>query len=441
MSELQHSHEQLADLAAYLRSRRNAILRAWRASVDRDPDLATASTMSRAQFNDHIPDVLDAFGRRLCADGYPEHAQARADEKESAAGHGLHRWQQGYDQSETMREWGHLHLCLLEEIERFGAQHPQLEPVVLPTARQKLVQLCNAGVCESASRYARMQRAEAAGRVRELEQALTALQVLDRQRAESWREAAHDLRGSVTVIASASAILNRADVPDPTRVQISQILRNGVSSLHELLTDLMSLARLEAGQEQRYISGFDAAQMLREFCDTLRPLAAERSLFLKAEGPESLSVQGDAPKIQRILQNLVLNALRATERGGVRVSWQDAGVPGREQWMICVQDTGPGLSEKDAEPVARALRNATEDAHDIEARAQARGDSSGQVETPPALRSQSSGHAGAAQSGEGVGLSIVKRLCELLDASLELESMDGKGTTFRLLFPRHYGNC
>jgi signal transduction histidine kinase len=42
------------------------------------------------------------------------------------------------------------------------------------------------------------------------------------------------------------------------------------------------------------------------------------------------------------------------------------------------------------------------------------------------------------QPGEGVGLSIVKRLCELLDASLELETSPGKGSTFRVVLPRHY---
>src|SRR4051812_32259369 len=100
------SIEQLEALAAHLGARRDEILQAWRTAADRDPQLTTASTISRAQFNDHIPEVLDAFERQLRAHNYQEHAQARVDEKESAAGHGLHRWQQGYDQRETMCEWG-----------------------------------------------------------------------------------------------------------------------------------------------------------------------------------------------------------------------------------------------------------------------------------------------------------------------------------------------
>jgi signal transduction histidine kinase len=201
----------------------------------------------------------------------------------------------------------------------------------------------------------------------------------------------------------------------------------------------MSLARLEAGQEQRRISEFNAGQLLKEFCETLRPLAAERSLFLKTDGAESLLVQGDAPKVQRILQNLVLNAIKVTDRGGVQVLWQEAGTPGREQWMLCVQDTGPGLDLGAAAPLARALSQATADAQDVEVRAELAGDPSAQVEAAPTLASQSpTTHSVHVPAGEGIGLSIVKRLCELLDASIELQSAAGEGTTFRVLFPRRY---
>ena len=84
--------------------------------------------LTRAQFIDHIPAVLDAFEWRLSAELTTEHARAREEQKESAAEHGLHRWQQGYNQPETMCEWGHLHLCLLEELESFQALNPGIDP-------------------------------------------------------------------------------------------------------------------------------------------------------------------------------------------------------------------------------------------------------------------------------------------------------------------------
>jgi signal transduction histidine kinase len=428
--------EKLGALASYLAQQRDAILQSWREAVDRDPEVTTASTITRAQFNDHVPEVLDAFEKVLR--GVDSGDSIRSAGQQSAAEHGLHRWQQGYDQRETMREWGHLHLCVLDAIEHYGSLHPDLAATVMPHARRALVSLCNGGVCESAARFAWLQRMEAAGRERELEQALEQLKTFERERAEIWREAAHDLRGSVSAISSAAAIVGRDGVKDSTRTQFSHSLRKGVVSLHDLLSDLMSLARLEAGHDQRSVTPFDVGQLMTEFGDAMRPLATERSLFLLCEGPESLAVEGDPAKVRRIAQNLVLNALNVTERGGVRVTWQHGPSNGVAQWVLCIQDTGPGFSKESAPQLVRALKEATEEAQEVEERAETAGDSSAHVEPPVTLASQSTARAPHPQQGEGIGLSIVKRLCEVLDASLEIESDAGTGTTFRVVLPCAY---
>jgi signal transduction histidine kinase len=292
-------------------------------------------------------------------------------------------------------------------------------------------------VCESAASYERLQRTEAASRVRELQGALAQLQALERQRAGTWRDAAHDLRGTVGMISSASSVL--AEVADDDRRRaLSQVLQRSVESLRALLTDLLDLSRLEAGEERRHLSHFDAAALLRQYCDSLRPLAIERNLFLKAEGPQTLPVEGDPVKIQRIAQNLILNALNVTHRGGVRVCWEERSVSDTAQWLLCVQDTGPGFQQaSSAAPLEQALRQATAEAHEADALAGRSGE--GAVTTPAAtLKSQSEPNTVPSPSGEGIGLSIVKRLCELLDASLELETSPGDGTTFRVVLPRAY---
>jgi hypothetical protein len=143
-----------------LAQRRESILSAWRRAVDNDPELMTASTITRAQFVDHIPAVLDAFERRLSAQDSVDRAQAREEQRESAAEHGLHRWQQGYNQPETMCEWGHLHLCLLSQLQDYAAHHVDLEPTVMQTAHLELVRLCGDGVCASAARYAHCNKAK-----------------------------------------------------------------------------------------------------------------------------------------------------------------------------------------------------------------------------------------------------------------------------------------
>jgi signal transduction histidine kinase len=432
------STSDLRDIAKCLAGRREEILSAWKSAVEADPELRMASTTTRAQFIDHIPSVLDAFEARLSSRDASDRAQAREAERESAAEHGLHRWQQGYDLPETMCEWGHLHLCLLEELENCRTVIPQISPAALRTARRELLQLCSDGVCASATRYTRLQQHDAATRVRELEFALAELTQLEQDRAQAWREAAHDLRGRAHAIASASAVLTREEVPEPQRARFSEMLKRGVSSLNKLLGDLMDQARLEAGHEKRQLATFDVAALLKDYCDATRPVAAEKALFLVAKGETPLIVEGDAQKIQRIVQNLVLNALKATERGGVKVTWEARGDDRHPQWVLCVQDTGPGFKHGSATPIARVLRRATEEGHDVEQRNYQMPGANPPVDSAPTMASQTSRSVRPAPAGEGIGLSIVKRLCEMLDASLELESSEGEGTTFRMIFPRRY---
>jgi signal transduction histidine kinase len=435
MSDAAAMRSAFQSLAAYLSQRREHILSAWHQALDADMQVTAHSNLSRAQFNDHIPAVLEGFERRLGAAGADDEEQVRARENANAAEHGLLRWQQGYDQRETMREWGHLQLCLLREMEQYAAAQPQVDPQVMAMARRALACLCSDGLIESAARYQRLQQAEATARLRDLEHAFNELQLLERERAEGWRQAAHDLRGSVGIISNASAVLNR-DLPEPQRAQFSRILQRGVSSLHTLLSDLIDVARLEAGHERRRISEFDAAHTLRTLCETMRNAAGERSLFLLAQGPDSLLVAGDQAKVIRIAQNLLLNAFKATQQGGVRVLWEVR----EQQWMMCVQDTGPGFTRGSGAALEQALKLATEESHAVDARAAAAGDAPA-APAPAATLPSQSGHASLRTlAGEGIGLSIVKRLCELLDATLELETSAGEGTTFRVSFPRAYAD-
>jgi signal transduction histidine kinase len=86
------------------------------------------------------------------------------------------------------------------------------------------------------------------------------------------------------------------------RARFAAMLRRGVTSLHLLLSDLLGLARLEAGQEQREVAPFDAAILLQEICENMRPSAKERGLFLETEGATTLEVEGDRVKTYRIAQ-------------------------------------------------------------------------------------------------------------------------------------------
>ena len=423
--------EQLTALASHLAARRDSILRAWRKAVDRDPSLTTGASLPRTQLNDHIPDVLDAFELKL------RNPVGKDGHKENAAAHGLQRWQQGYDLREVTREWGRLQLCVMDELESYASAHSELGPHVMSTARRAWAELCSEGVSESTAQYFELQQIEALGHVRDLEQALEQVRELERQRAELWREAAHDLRGNLGVVANATAGLSLQGVPDPLRDNFLRMLKKNVSSLHTLLDDVMNLARLQAGHEQRVVRPFDAGVLLAELCESMRPLADEQGLYLRTEGPRQLPVEGDTVKVQRIAQNLLTNAMKYTHRGGVTVRWGDSRENDANRWMLCVEDTGPGFHAGPGAPMAGALEAATDEARNVEHSAVTGKERHAAVESdaPAAL---ADGRLVRQAPGEGIGLSIVKRLCELLDATMEMESNPGEGTTLRIVFPRRY---
>jgi len=392
---------QRAALGAHFRARAPALLEAWRAVIAADPQLTTSDTLPRAQLVDHLPRWLETFaGALAAAPGEAAAGRAEVQESKNAEAHGLQRWQQGYDLEEVTREWGALHRCLVLELERYAAATPDVAAQVLSDARSTLASYLSEATSESASTYFRLERLEAAGSVRDLEEALGEVRELEQRRAELWQQAAHDLRG----------------LPAERRQDFLGLLRNNVAALNRLLDDVTDLARLQAGHEQRRIASFDAAQMLIRLCEDLRPLAESRQLFLKTVGADALPVEGDAVKIRRIAQNLLLNALKYTLTGGVTVSWGDTPAHDDGRWILSVEDTGPGFHAGPGAPLVSALATTS-------------GEVPNDDDPRPMHQSQ----------GEGLGLAIVKRLCELLGASVELESRIGQGTTIRVLLPRRYG--
>jgi len=430
--------EQLSALASHLGARREAILRAWRKAIDRDPEMTTGASLPRAQLDDHIPALLDAYERRLRVLTVKGTAALKEENKEDASAHGLQRWQQGYDLREVTREWGKLQLCLADELESYASSHRDVDPSLVPTARRLWMELCTEGASESVAKYFQLQQIEAKGHVNDLGRALEQLRELERGRAELWRQAVHDLRGNVGVVMNVAAGLASQDVPIPARDKFLRMLQRNVSSLHSLIEDVMDLARLQAGHEHREVKAFDAAMVLRELCERMQPMAEERSLFLKADGPDTLPVEGDAVKTERIAQNLLLNALKYTSRGGVTVSWGDSRQNDVHRWMLCVEDTGPGFHAGPGAPMASALEEATEEARQVDATARAGAKGQQRANESSADATIVDARPVHQERGEGIGLSIVKRLCELLDASMEMESTPGEGTSLRIVFPRRY---
>lgn len=425
--------QQFVALSSHFAARRSQIMEAWRKASEEDPDQTTADSLTQSQFNDHMPQVLEALEKRLASPrGGNLGRIADNQQKLEEMKHGQHRWQQGYRLREVTREWGHLHFCLCHELTIFEASHPDVEPETITEAHYELIRFVNAAINESLSQYVQMEEETAAGRACDLERAIAELAEMERQRGSLFREAVHDLGGSMQTVTSAASILGYSHLPEERRAMVVDTIERGVKTLRGMLGELMSLARLEAGQEQRNLLPFDVAELLKELGSVSQTFASEKGLVLEVAGPEPLLVEGDAEKVHRIAQNLVINALKYTKSGCVKLNW---GREGDEHWWLMVKDTGPGLSEGPGSPMVERLKGATESARESDERTVQAGGRSTHV-LPPS----SGGPATTEpqQNGEGIGLAIVKRLCDLLNASMELASSSEEGTTFRVLIPIRY---
>jgi signal transduction histidine kinase len=414
---------ELADLADHMCKRRDALLLAWQGAIRRDPSLTGGDALPRAELLDHIPALLYAFEQSLRH--VPSEVLAESAGQAPAAAHGLQRWLQGYDLREVTRELGKLNGCVIFELDTYAAAHPEVSAEAFIRARQAWATLCCNAIEESVNQYFGLRQQEAEGQLKDLEVALKEIRALERQRGDLWREAAHDLRGNLSVVANVTVGLTRRGKEDSSRDDFVRILMRNVSSLHQLLDDVTSLARLQAGREIRQIEPLDVTPILQSLCESIRPVAMQRGLYLQCEGPAGLAADGDAVKIRRIAQNLILNAVKYTNSGGISVSWGDSGPNDSKRWILNIQDTGPGFHTASAQPLAASLEPGTE-ANPMAAHHTGLEDT-----TARTLRGD---------AGEGIGLSIVKRLCDMLDASIEMQSIKDQGTTFRILFPRHYAS-
>ena len=212
--------------------------------------------------------------------------------------------------------------------------------------------------------------------------------------------ASHDLRQpvhAVGLLAESVALRNR----DPALVDALQNLRQGVQSLQWMCNALLDLSRIEAGAVQARTQAVALAPLLREVGTMLGESARSRGPVLRLRMPPAgARVQADPMLLRQCVVNLVHNALRYTQRGGVLLAARRrAG-----HWQVEVWDTGPGVAAEERERIFS-----------------------------PFTRSASA--RAADDAGYGLGLTVVARCAELMDAPLGLVSRLGRGSRFWLRLP------
>nr|WP_295927645.1 sensor histidine kinase [uncultured Dyadobacter sp.] len=408
--------DSVGHLITFLAERQEGLLNNWRTACERELSSNCAANLNRKQFINKVPLMLDALAERLDGRGKD------TDVGILAAEHGLHRWQKGYVLIELVTEMRHLSRILFSEVRAFWELHPLTSATVIAFSYEHLSEFGNQINTGSIAQYADLQRQAASDRAEALQKALIKLNDIGRQRTDLLRHSSHDLRGSFGALQGAAALLEMVIESDQERVDVLEILRRNLTNCRTLVTQLMDLARLEAGQETMQMQRFDAGQLLTDLVIGYQPLAAERGLTLKSDGPAHLDVRCDPVLLQRIIQNLVLNALKHTPSGWVLVAWA---AENDNCWSVKVQDTGPGLAI--LPEAGRTIREPgpSEQPFKDFAREEKEPDTPDAVAMPHSKSTFS-------YKGEGIGLSIVKELCDLLRADLEIESRQGNGTTFRI---------
>lgn len=175
-----------------------------------------------------------------------------------------------------------------------------------------------------------------------------------------------------------------------------------VDSLNELLNSLLDISRLDANVVSTELSSFSAYELLRSLCDECKSIADEKSLELTCKTDGS-RLHSDPILLRRVIRNLLMNSLNYTDKGKVSITGQLLG----SHVNIVIADTGIGIPEEKQQRVFDEFEKL-------------------ETYTP------SSPHF---QQGLGLGLSIVKRLCKLLDIKIELKSTVGKGTRVSVRVP------
>ena len=234
----------------------------------------------------------------------------------------------------------------------------------------------------------------------------TELRRLERLRQEFVANVSHELKTPLSIIkACVETLLDGAVDDRQHRRQFLEQLEIQSNRLHALILDLLSLARIESGEELFEFQPIPVSEIVQSCMERHRPRAeSKEQVFEMAPlaGDEELAVWADEEALEQILDNLLDNAVKYTpQRGRVCVRWRREG----EQVCLEVADTGIGIPESDLPRIFERFYRVDK------------------------ARSRELG-------GTGLGLSIVKHLSQAIHGSVRASSRPGQGTTFTVCLPQ-----
>jgi signal transduction histidine kinase len=226
----------------------------------------------------------------------------------------------------------------------------------------------------------------------------------DRDRLREFvADVSHELRTPIAALRMYTELLREGDVDEATRAEFLERSTQQIGRLEWLSTNLLDLSRIDAGIFPLDMREGDLRDPVQATVQALSEVAVARGVSLDSEVPgAAVELRFDRERIIQLLTNLVGNALKFTPRGGavsVNVDETD------EQVTIEVSDTGPGIPAEELPHVFERF-----------------------------YRGTNTGEARA--SGSGLGLAIVRSIVEMHGGEIEVASVIGEGTEFRISLPR-----
>jgi two-component system, sensor histidine kinase len=229
---------------------------------------------------------------------------------------------------------------------------------------------------------------------------------LEKERAEEANlaksrflaSASHDLRQPIHALGMFLGALSQHEMSDEMRRLVGH-MEGSVNAMDSLFSSLLDISRLDAGVVQSHPQSFRIDSLMERICRDNRGEAQEKNIRL-VYCPSSLTVFTDPILLERILRNIISNAVRYTDKGRVLVGCRRRG----RRLRIEIWDQGRGIPQNQQDRVFEEFY---------------------QLGNPERDRTK----------GLGLGLAIVKRLTVILDCPFELRSRLGKGTIFTLSVP------
>ncbi len=282
-----------------------------------------------------------------------------------------------------------LGVLVLGATKKFGDSAPQLG-----------VALTNAMNCEET----RNRSIEIAKSNEELSSKNQEIEKAYKVKSDFLSSMSHELRTPLnSIIGFSSVLLGPSGDPltDDQRMALGKVLKNG-RHLLQLINDILDISKLESGRMTLSVETEDIATVLSNCILIVEPLIQSKRLTLTQDiQPELPALSTDIVKVRQILVNLLSNASKFTEKGGISIK-----VTQRDRDMIsfAVKDSGIGIEPKDFERVFEEFQ---------------------QVDTSSARK----------YKGTGLGLPIARKLARMLGGDLTVESVMGQGSTFIMTIP------